>query len=600
MQLFYNRKFCFAGLTILILAVFFLFRPLNAPHYRIIVADGLGYYAYLPAKFIYNDTALKFEWFDEVFNKHYNDHLFENPSQNFMVEYGNRMINLYYPGLSLLQAPFFFAAHAFAKVSGFPDDGFSLPYQIAMGLCAIFYTILGLYYCSKLIYNLSKRQGLSLLIPILVFLGTNLFTYSIFNGCYTHAFSFCFIALAYYQMERFFSQPYNKLHHLSLTLLFSLIVISLRPFNIILLAGALYFFKPIHLKTFLLNKKPLSSLIVPILALIVVAIYNGNILYTMTGTFLANTYTIGKFYFWHWKHFADNIYGFQSGILWYTPLIPLSFCALFYAGKKPRILFLMLPVITVILLYSFWFYWNIVYRTLVELSPIICLLLMILFESIRQRSILSRSVIVLAIIFTAVFQLKAYQLREGILDGNYTWSKYYFKDFFRVRHKDVYPVDPAVVINNQTYFFNYESSTDRAVSTANPFDGKRAALLSSTFEFASTESFNIPFTGVKGVKKVKASFWCYRGKNINNIHLVFAFTKNDSLLNYQAFYIHQNTSPERWDHKEFGMDYPTGLDSTSVLNVYFWNPEKKDEAYIDNLKIEFLLSNGANEIPVFE
>ena len=31
---------------------FFYFRPLNSSWYRIITADGLGYYSYLPAKFI--------------------------------------------------------------------------------------------------------------------------------------------------------------------------------------------------------------------------------------------------------------------------------------------------------------------------------------------------------------------------------------------------------------------------------------------------------------------------------------------------------------------------------------------------------------------
>ena len=199
-----------------ILLIFLFFRPLNSPNYRIIVADGLGYYAYLPAQFIYQDTDFKFEWFDAVFNANYDNHLFEKPTQNFMVAYGERMINLYYPGQSLLQLPFFFVGHFFAKILEYPADGFSLPYQMAMGISGLFYTLLGLFFCFKLLVNLSKDSKLSFLITVIVFFGTNLFTYSIFAGCYTHCYSFAFLSLSLYASERFFNSQDRKFHFLLL------------------------------------------------------------------------------------------------------------------------------------------------------------------------------------------------------------------------------------------------------------------------------------------------------------------------------------------------------------------------------------------------
>src|SRR5688572_3647184 len=98
-----SNQWWFPSVVLTILVIFFCCRPLNAPSYRIIVADGLGYYAYLPARFIYNDTSLSFSWFDEVFERHYDNHVFEKPTMNFLVPFGDKMINLYFPGQSLLQ-----------------------------------------------------------------------------------------------------------------------------------------------------------------------------------------------------------------------------------------------------------------------------------------------------------------------------------------------------------------------------------------------------------------------------------------------------------------------------------------------------------------
>ena len=158
MIFFRHKNAWLAGLGITMFLIFFCFRPLNSPSYRIIVADGLGYYSYLPAKFIYNDVNLEFKWFDEVFKANYDDHLFEKPTQNFLVKYKDRMINLYYPGQSLFQLPFFFLGHISARLFNYPADGYSAPYQVAMGISGIFYTLLGLLFCSKLIFNISQKN----------------------------------------------------------------------------------------------------------------------------------------------------------------------------------------------------------------------------------------------------------------------------------------------------------------------------------------------------------------------------------------------------------------------------------------------------------
>ena len=96
------------GFFISIVVVFFSLRPLNSPWNRFIAGDGLGYYAYLPATFIYNDSNYEFKWFNEVYNQNYIASSFPSPDDNFLVKYHERKINKYYPGLSFFLATIFY------------------------------------------------------------------------------------------------------------------------------------------------------------------------------------------------------------------------------------------------------------------------------------------------------------------------------------------------------------------------------------------------------------------------------------------------------------------------------------------------------------
>ncbi len=597
MKVFKHTNAWFAGLGIFVLLLFFCFRPLNSPQYRIVVADGLGYYAYLPAQFIYNDSRLEFKWFDESFRANYEDHLFEKPTQNFMVRYNDRMINLYYPGQSLLQLPFFLAGHLAAKVLNYPPDGFSLPYQIAMGLSAIFYTLLGLWFCSKLIFNLSGNKQLSVLIPLIIFFASNLFTYSIFAGCYTHCYSFCFITLSLYFSERFFNSPDNKLNYLLMFGLMALVVVSLRPMNVLLLLSSFYFYKPFTVKDLFRSPYNKQKIVVSTFLILLVAVYSMRILYIQTGALWANTYTIGRFYFNDWSHVIDNVFGFQNGILWYTPIILLCFIPLFFVRNQPKVLFLLLPVFFVILLYSFWFYWNIVNRTLVDFSGILAVLLLVLLNRFKGNVSLYRLAMFNILVCIPFFQLKAYQLRNGILNNNYTYGRYYAKYFFTLHHVDVFPVNPKTIIHAQDYFYDFEKEEGAGISSQNAYDGKKAAVLNEQVDFSCTKKAPLPaFFSEKGFKKIKTSFWFYRGSEANNIHLVFDCTRNDSVISYHAFYINASTPANTWEYKEFGMDLPEGIDTSCAFTVYFWNPDKRKEAFIDNFKLEFILKDGSDEI----
>jgi len=68
----------------------------------IVESDGKGYYAYLPAIFIYND--LNFGFFDEIEKEKYYD---ENLYYDYRSGAHGKVINKYYCGTALAELPFF-------------------------------------------------------------------------------------------------------------------------------------------------------------------------------------------------------------------------------------------------------------------------------------------------------------------------------------------------------------------------------------------------------------------------------------------------------------------------------------------------------------
>lgn len=579
------------------LVLFFTLRPINEPAYRIIAADGLGYYSYLPAKFIYNDADFNFNWFDDVFNRHYHNDLFARPIDNFMVKFGDKSINKYYPGQSLLQLPFFLAAHATALLFNFEADGFSVPYQVAMGLSALFYAWLGLLFTSAVLMNLYNNKRLALFVPLIIFFGTNLFTYSIFYGCYSHVYSFCLIALAFYATQRFFNMPQKTIYHLLPAVLFSLIVLTIRPLNAFLLVSLLFFYKPFKISELFVKSGSVKIWISILVLILFVLFYNLQIIYTQTGSWVINTYVGEKFYLNNWQHIFDNFFGFQYGMLWYTPLVLLCFLSIFFIRKNLRLLFLLLPLLFLIMLYSFWWYWNIVARVIVDSSVIFAILLSVVFVYTQNNKRVYTTIMIMALLCIPFFQLKAFQLRNGIIDSNYTYSKYYAKYFFTVHQINVYPVRPSTIIKRQSFFSDFESEQGAAVSTENKFEGNQSAVLNKNNEFAGSVQHTLtPFFNETGFKKIRAAFWLKKSQNIADINLVFNFKAGNKAQIYKPFYLNNALKNDHWHYLEFGIDLPVEMRAGDTLDVYFWNPRHSDEAYIDNLKLEFLLTDGSDEI----
>ncbi len=291
--------------------------------------DVSGYYLYLPAIFIYDDLE-KVAFLPEIIEKYQPSF---SPDQAFPIENGNQVMK-YSAGMAVLYLPFFAIGHAFAKLTNYPADGFSLPYQAAIHLGGVLFSILGIWFLRKslLRYFPDRTVGWVLL---LVALGTNFFNYTTFDAANAHAWLFCLMALLTYLTIRYHEQPSLKLAVglgtcLGLAalvrpteILYAIIPLLWGVGNVTALRQRLVFFK--NNFTHLL----VAGLVTAAIGFIQLAYWK-----YVSGHCFVYSYGDQGFSFLH-PHFVDVFFSYRKGWLVYTPLMVFALVG-FWFMRRPR------------------------------------------------------------------------------------------------------------------------------------------------------------------------------------------------------------------------------------------------------------------------
>ncbi len=165
--------------------------------------DAYGYYLYLPSTFIYKDLKeLKFQ--DSI------EHQYQLSGGNFYQankheETGNYVFK-YLGGIAIMHLPFFATAHLYALNSDYPADGFSPPYQNAIGFGVVLYSILALFILRKVLLKFYSDQVTSLTLILLV-LASNAIQYISIDSAQSHAPIFLLYSLILYLTIRWHEKP---------------------------------------------------------------------------------------------------------------------------------------------------------------------------------------------------------------------------------------------------------------------------------------------------------------------------------------------------------------------------------------------------------
>jgi len=394
-------------------------------------ADGKGYYAYLPAIFIYND--LSFGFFYQVERETY-----YNPDfyYTYLRQHQGKVINKYYAGTALCMMPFFFLGHLATLASGHAADGYSYYYMLFVHLGALFYLFLGLIALRKLLRTfMIKEQWIALTLPAIVF-GTNLFYYVLTEYSMSHVYSFAIVSLFLLCTRKYFTSL-RASWLVPMAMLLGLIVL-IRPVNLlIILAVPFLAGSRDSLMTGLrmLLKSP-RILAFSITGFTGIAAIQPLIYYFQTGSFFVYSYPGEGFNFLQ-PQIVNMLFSYRKGLFLYTPLLLISLLGLLPLWKQNRfqavawILFFLL--LTYIL--SSWHMWyyggSFSQRVFIDFYALFAILLALAFQNLPAGKL--RSLFIGTAFFLTLFcQYQTYQYRHMVIHWSDMNREKYWDGLFRL------------------------------------------------------------------------------------------------------------------------------------------------------------------------
>lgn len=317
---------------------------------KVIQWDVKSYYAYLPATFIHKDLYLKF--IDKDYKKHIK--MFW-PSKS---PTGKRLI-ITTMGLSFLYLPFFLMAHIVALNTQFPADGVSVPYAYALVFSSLFYLILGLFYLRKILL-LYFNEIVTAFTLFLIYFGTNLLFYTVYNSAMPHTYNFALLTIFTWNVIQWFEKQ-TVIRTIILGLLLGLITL-IRPTNILIVLILIFYniksFKEIRLRVLLFLKN--WNLIFLMIAMFIM-VWVPQFIYwkLIAGKFLFFSYGEDSNFFWNNPQFYNVLFSFRKGWYIYTPIMIFASLGVFFMIKNNKVFFwsVMIFLLSFIYIQSTWWCW---------------------------------------------------------------------------------------------------------------------------------------------------------------------------------------------------------------------------------------------------
>lgn len=348
-------KFSFSSLAILIVALVCLLVDFSLKNWekeeRVIEWDVHSYYEYLPALFIYDD--IKFEKSDYRIGDH--RHLF----WPVFTDDGKKVIKMTM-GTAFLYAPFFAAAHLYAGVTDYPEDGFSEPYKLFLLFSTVFYLIIGFNFLKKILTYYDFSDKVIAAVILLIGLGTNMLCYASQSAPMTHVYSFCLFSIFIFFTIKWY-QDQSVRNTLALGLLLGLISL-IRPSNaVVILFFILYGISTVpELKqriTLFFSK----YILLLAMAFLTILVWAPQIIYWkyVTGHFFSYSYGEEGFFFLR-PRILEGLFSWRKGWLVYTPMMTFALIGIYFLRgelKKLRLPIIVFMVANIYIIFSWWCWW---------------------------------------------------------------------------------------------------------------------------------------------------------------------------------------------------------------------------------------------------
>jgi hypothetical protein len=392
-----------------------------------ICGDARGYYAWLPALFIYND--LNFKFYDSVeFNSKFCGNNKDVPMLDYRKTFEGKTMDKYYPGASFMILPFFFLAHYYTIFfSHQVPDGYSFYYFKLVPLAAFFYYFLGMLFFSKLLGKLQLNNWQKSLVILLLTFGSNLIYYTIDAPVYSHIYSFALIAAFLYLAFSLKELPTVK--NISLISFITGLIFITRPVNLSILFILPFIFAG-NLKVFTLTILRQPKLLLSLVPVLFMPVLLFSLYKTATGHYFVYSYDQEGFDFLH-PHFWQFLIHYDNGLFTYMPLLAMPFLFIFAWYRKENkaiVAGVAFTLLVTIYVQSSWWCWYYGYsfgaRTMLDFLPLFGIPLAF---SIKNANLKKHFYLLPVYAFCCVCTLILYQQKSA----NHMMSSYPIKDYWQ-------------------------------------------------------------------------------------------------------------------------------------------------------------------------
>ncbi len=600
--------FCAAILLVVVLAFPRYARPGTE---ATLAWDVSGYYLYLPALFIYGDLE-RVAFLPEIIEKYQPSF---SPDQAFPIENGNQVMK-YSAGMAVLYSPFFAIGHAAAKLTGYPVDGFSLPYQAAIHLGGVLAAILGLFFLRKTLlrYFPDRTVGWTLL---LIALGTNFFNYATFDAANAHGWLFMLLTLLTHLSIRWHERPTLPLALgigacIGLAalvrpteILFAIVPLLWGVGSVANLRERLSFFKNnfAHLLA--------AGLVTGAIGAIQLAYWK-----YVSGHWFVYSYGDQGFSFLH-PHFVDVFFSYRKGWLVYTPLMAFALVGLLLLTPKSEptearanpnmmltvhssqltvLLFFLLNT-WVVCAWDIWWYGGAFgQRAMVQSYPLLAFPLAAFLVFVDKKNWRKWTFGALMTGCLALNLFQTYQAHWGPWEPDAMNRAYYWRIFAKLEND---PWDKLLLDTKEGFFGekknvqslysnDFEAVADSlGMSRAFAHSGVWSLAASPTVEYSQSITIPRPASLSAG-DWLHIGGWFY-GEQLEHDawrmpQLVVRFELAGQVVRERALRPFRVMQPGQW--LEVGMDIRTPHKDFDTIKIFVWNAGSRAGMWLDDLKIE--------------
>lgn len=245
-----------------------------------------------------------------------------------------KVFNKYSIGAPLLWSPFFLVADGMVHLgqtlhlTSLPADGYSHPYRLAIGMGAVTYACLGIYF-TYLGLKESFSSQLALLSSLGVALGTNVFFYTAVDPVNSHSASIFAAGLFFYLLTKYWQKP-QLLTSLFLGVVCGLLALIRMQDILFLFAVYWLIWQQSHLS---LLQKVTHWCAVSVMTLITFIPQLAEWQYLLGS--IRNPYSlIGETFMPLQPHFLEVLFSFNNGLFVWSPLLIASLVGLVITRKS--------------------------------------------------------------------------------------------------------------------------------------------------------------------------------------------------------------------------------------------------------------------------